>query len=82
MGTALPPRRADEKDPADPRDLDASHAWFVGWAPADRPEDAAFIVLNSCSVRAAAEARIIGKLGAGNGGEAAAAAQRLRLLDP
>jgi len=35
----------------------------VGYAPADRPEDAAFIVLNSCSVRAAAEARIIGKLG-------------------
>jgi len=38
-GTALPPRSAaDEKDPADPRDLEASHAWFVGWAPADRPE--------------------------------------------
>src|SRR5215213_806219 len=35
----------------------------VGYAPADRPEDASFIVLNSCSVRAAAEARIIGKLG-------------------
>src|SRR6266508_3632152 len=35
----------------------------VGYAPAARPEDASFIVLNSCSVRAAAEARIIGKLG-------------------
>jgi tRNA-2-methylthio-N6-dimethylallyladenosine synthase len=35
----------------------------VGYAPADRPEDASFIVLNSCSVRAAAEERILGKLG-------------------
>ena len=35
----------------------------VGYAPSDRPEDAAFIVLNSCSVRASAEERIIGKLG-------------------
>src|SRR5690349_10269099 len=35
----------------------------AGYAPSDRPEDASFIVLNSCSVRAAAEARIIGKLG-------------------
>jgi tRNA-2-methylthio-N6-dimethylallyladenosine synthase len=35
----------------------------VGYAPSDRPEDAAFIVLNSCSVRASAEQRIIGKLG-------------------
>jgi tRNA-2-methylthio-N6-dimethylallyladenosine synthase len=35
----------------------------VGYAPADRPEDASFIVLNSCSVRASAEERIIGKLG-------------------
>lgn len=34
----------------------------VGYAPADRPEDATFIVLNSCSVRASAEERIIGKL--------------------
>ncbi|NWG22765.1 MAG: tRNA (N6-isopentenyl adenosine(37)-C2)-methylthiotransferase MiaB [Chloroflexi bacterium] len=34
----------------------------VGYAPADRPEDASFIVLNSCSVRASAEERIIGKL--------------------
>jgi len=35
----------------------------VGYAPAERPEDASFIVLNSCSVRASAEERIIGKLG-------------------
>jgi tRNA-2-methylthio-N6-dimethylallyladenosine synthase len=35
----------------------------VGYAPSDRPEDASFIVLNSCSVRASAEQRIIGKLG-------------------
>jgi tRNA-2-methylthio-N6-dimethylallyladenosine synthase len=35
----------------------------VGYAPADQPEDASFIVLNSCSVRASAEARILGKLG-------------------
>lgn len=35
----------------------------VGYAPAQRPEDASFIVLNSCSVRASAEERILGKLG-------------------
>jgi tRNA-2-methylthio-N6-dimethylallyladenosine synthase len=35
----------------------------VGYVPADRPEEASFIVLNSCSVRASAEERIIGKLG-------------------
>jgi tRNA-2-methylthio-N6-dimethylallyladenosine synthase len=35
----------------------------VGYAPAERPEDASFIVLNSCSVRASAEERIVGKLG-------------------
>ncbi len=35
----------------------------VGYAPAERPEDASLIVLNSCSVRASAEERIIGKLG-------------------
>lgn len=35
----------------------------VGYSPAQRPEEAAFIVLNSCSVRASAEERIIGKLG-------------------
>src|SRR5919108_4187767 len=35
----------------------------VGYAPAERPEDASFIVLNSCSVRAPAEERIPGKLG-------------------
>ncbi len=35
----------------------------VGYAPADRPEDASFIVLNSCSVRASAEERMLGKLG-------------------
>ncbi|HMO55983.1 MAG TPA: MiaB/RimO family radical SAM methylthiotransferase [Roseiflexaceae bacterium] len=34
----------------------------VGYAPAERPDDASFIVLNSCSVRASAEERIIGKL--------------------
>ncbi|MGQ9550226.1 MAG: MiaB/RimO family radical SAM methylthiotransferase [Roseiflexus sp.] len=34
----------------------------VGYAPAERPEDASFIVLNSCSVRASAEERILGKL--------------------
>jgi tRNA-2-methylthio-N6-dimethylallyladenosine synthase len=34
----------------------------VGYAPAERPEDASFIVLNSCSVRASAEERIVGKL--------------------
>jgi tRNA-2-methylthio-N6-dimethylallyladenosine synthase len=35
----------------------------VGYAPAEQPEDASFIVLNSCSVRASAEERILGKLG-------------------
>ena len=35
----------------------------VGYAPSDRPEEASFIVLNSCSVRASAEERILGKLG-------------------
>jgi tRNA-2-methylthio-N6-dimethylallyladenosine synthase len=35
----------------------------VGYTPAARPEDARFVVLNSCSVRASAEQRIIGKLG-------------------
>ncbi|NTV63477.1 MAG: tRNA (N6-isopentenyl adenosine(37)-C2)-methylthiotransferase MiaB, partial [Oscillochloris sp.] len=35
----------------------------VGYSPASRPEQASFIVLNSCSVRASAEERIIGKLG-------------------
>jgi tRNA-2-methylthio-N6-dimethylallyladenosine synthase len=35
----------------------------VGYAPADQPADAGFIVLNSCSVRASAEERILGKLG-------------------
>ncbi|NOK62872.1 MAG: tRNA (N6-isopentenyl adenosine(37)-C2)-methylthiotransferase MiaB [Chloroflexi bacterium AL-W] len=35
----------------------------VGYAPADKADDASFIVLNSCSVRESAEARIIGKLG-------------------
>lgn len=34
----------------------------AGYTPAERPEDAGFIVLNSCSVRASAEQRIIGKL--------------------
>jgi tRNA-2-methylthio-N6-dimethylallyladenosine synthase len=34
----------------------------VGYAPAEQPSDAGFIVLNSCSVRASAEERIIGKL--------------------
>jgi tRNA-2-methylthio-N6-dimethylallyladenosine synthase len=36
----------------------------VGYSPAARPEDASFIVLNSCSVRASAEERILGKLSA------------------
>ncbi len=35
----------------------------VGYTPAASPEAARFIVLNSCSVRASAEQRIIGKLG-------------------
>jgi tRNA-2-methylthio-N6-dimethylallyladenosine synthase len=35
----------------------------VGYAPADRPDEASFIVLNSCSVRWSAEERILGKLG-------------------
>ncbi len=35
----------------------------VGYSPAARPEAASFIVLNSCSVRASAEERILGKLG-------------------
>ncbi len=35
----------------------------VGYSPASRPEEASFIVLNSCSVRASAEERILGKLG-------------------
>ena len=35
----------------------------IGYSPAHHPEAAGFIVLNSCSVRASAEERIIGKLG-------------------
>ncbi|CAA9233781.1 MAG: tRNA-i(6)A37 methylthiotransferase [uncultured Chloroflexia bacterium] len=35
----------------------------VGYAPTEQAEDADFIVLNSCSVRASAEERIVGKLG-------------------
>jgi len=35
----------------------------VGYAPANDPNDASFVVLNSCSVRASAEERILGKLG-------------------
>ena len=35
----------------------------VGYAPTDQAEEADFIVLNSCSVRASAEEGIIGKLG-------------------
>ncbi|MGB9632287.1 MAG: MiaB/RimO family radical SAM methylthiotransferase, partial [Chloroflexaceae bacterium] len=35
----------------------------VGYSPATRPEEASFIVLNSCSVRESAEERILGKLG-------------------
>ncbi len=35
----------------------------VGYSPAPRPEEASFIVLNSCSVRESAEERILGKLG-------------------
>lgn len=35
----------------------------VGYSPAQRPEEASFIVLNSCSVRASAEERMLGKLG-------------------
>ncbi|NNJ09400.1 tRNA (N6-isopentenyl adenosine(37)-C2)-methylthiotransferase MiaB [Chloroflexales bacterium ZM16-3] len=35
----------------------------VGYSPATRPDEASFIVLNSCSVRASAEERILGKLG-------------------
>ncbi len=35
----------------------------VGYAPTEQAEEADFIVLNSCSVRASAEERIVGKLG-------------------
>jgi len=35
----------------------------VGYSPAQHPEQASFIVLNSCSVRESAEERIRGKLG-------------------
>jgi tRNA-2-methylthio-N6-dimethylallyladenosine synthase len=35
----------------------------VGYSPAARPRDASFIVINSCSVRASAEERVLGKLG-------------------
>ncbi len=35
----------------------------VGYAPAATPSQASFVVLNSCSVRASAEERILGKLG-------------------
>lgn len=36
----------------------------VGYTPVEQPEDASFVVLNSCSVRESAEERIKGKLGA------------------
>ncbi|NJK78722.1 MAG: tRNA (N6-isopentenyl adenosine(37)-C2)-methylthiotransferase MiaB [Chloroflexaceae bacterium] len=35
----------------------------VGYSPASTPDEASFIVLNSCSVRASAEERMLGKLG-------------------
>lgn len=35
----------------------------VGYSAAARPDDASFIVVNSCSVRASAEERVLGKLG-------------------
>jgi tRNA-2-methylthio-N6-dimethylallyladenosine synthase len=35
----------------------------VGYVPANEPGSASFVVLNSCSVRASAEERILGKLG-------------------
>ncbi len=35
----------------------------VGYSPAAQPDEASFIVLNSCSVRESAEERILGKLG-------------------
>ncbi len=35
----------------------------VGYVPASEPSNASFVVLNSCSVRASAEERILGKLG-------------------
>lgn len=35
----------------------------VGYVPANEPSQASFVVLNSCSVRASAEERILGKLG-------------------
>jgi tRNA-2-methylthio-N6-dimethylallyladenosine synthase len=35
----------------------------VGYSPATNPNDASFIVLNSCSVRESAEERMLGKLG-------------------
>ncbi len=35
----------------------------VGYTPASQPAEAGFIVLNSCSVRASAEQRVLGKLG-------------------
>ena len=35
----------------------------VGYVPASEPGSASFVVLNSCSVRASAEERILGKLG-------------------
>jgi tRNA-2-methylthio-N6-dimethylallyladenosine synthase len=35
----------------------------IGYRRAARPEDAGFIVINSCSVRASAEQRVMGKLG-------------------
>ena len=35
----------------------------VGYVPASEPGKASFVVLNSCSVRASAEERILGKLG-------------------
>jgi tRNA-2-methylthio-N6-dimethylallyladenosine synthase len=35
----------------------------VGYAPTEHAEEADFVVLNSCSVRASAEERIVGKLG-------------------
>jgi tRNA-2-methylthio-N6-dimethylallyladenosine synthase len=35
----------------------------AGYQPTTRPDEAGFIVLNSCSVRASAENRVIGKLG-------------------
>src|SRR5262245_613906 len=44
-------------------ELILGHLAAHGWRPADAPDDADVILLNTCAIREHAEARVIGRLG-------------------